>query len=77
LRAIRGDDGSFVLPDAGGRLTFPRPSAEEDAAYAAEASALVGIDAIVRAEERVQRLERSLVALERGRLGVARRLAPQ
>ena len=75
LRAIREDDGSFVLPDVGGQLTFPRPSVEDDAAYAAEASVLVEIDGIVRAEQRVQALEGRLDALERGVLGVRHRLA--
>ncbi len=75
LRALRDDDGAFVLPGAGRRLVFPRPSAADDAAYAAEASVLVEIDGIVRAEQRVQALEGRLAALERGPLGVARRLA--
>lgn len=75
LRALREDDGTFALPGAGQRLAFPRPSATDDAAYAAEASVLVEIDGIVRAEQRVQALERRLDALERGSLGAARRLA--
>ena len=60
LRALRGDDGAFVLPAAGRRLAFPRPSARDDAAYAAEASVLVEIDGIVRAEQRVRALEERL-----------------
>jgi hypothetical protein len=72
LRAIRRDDGAFA-PAAGGQLLdFPRPKTEDDAAYAAEASVLVEIDGVVRAEERVRALERRLDALERGPL---RRLA--
>ena len=75
LRALRDDDGTFVLPGAEQRLAFPRPSAADDAAYAAEASVLVEIDGIVRAEQRVRALERRLDALERGSLDAARRLA--
>jgi hypothetical protein len=66
LRAIRDPDGSFLLPSAGSRLVFPRPSATDDAAYAAEASVLVEIDGVVRAEQRVRALERRLDALEQG-----------
>jgi hypothetical protein len=75
LRALREDDGTFAPPGAGQRLAFPRPSAADDAAYAAEASVLVEIDGIVRAEQRVRALERRLDALERGSLDAARRLA--
>ena len=75
LRALRDEDGSFVLPGDGPPLAFPRPSAVEDAAYAAEASVLVEIDGIVRAEQRVRALEERLGALERGALRSARRLA--
>jgi hypothetical protein len=75
LRAVRGDDGTFVFPDGPQRLGFPRPSAADDAAYAAEASVLVEIDGIVRAEQRVRALEGRLNALERGPLRVAHRLA--
>ena len=75
LRALRDEDGSFVLPGDEPPLAFPRPSAAEDAAYAAEASVLVEIDGIVRAEQRVRALEERLGALERGALGSARRLA--
>jgi hypothetical protein len=75
LRAIRGEDGSFVLPGEAEPLAFPRPSADDDAAYAAEASVLVEIDGIVRAEQRVRALEGRLDALERGPLPPIRRLA--
>jgi hypothetical protein len=75
LRAIRRDDGTFELPGAEPQLAFPRPSSAEDAAYAAEASVLVEIDGIVRAEQRVQALERRLDRLERGSLDAVRRLA--
>ena len=75
LGGLRDDDGRFVLPGAQQRLEFPRPSAPDDAAYAAEASVLVEIDGIVRAEQRVKALEGRLDALERGSLRVIRRLA--
>jgi hypothetical protein len=64
LRAIAG----------GERLEFPREDVREDALYAAEASVLVEIDGIVRAEQRVDALEARLGALERSPL---RRLAPR
>jgi hypothetical protein len=51
---------------------FPRPTAADDAAYAAEASVLVEIDGIVRAEQRVRALESRLDAVGRGPLGWAR-----
>jgi hypothetical protein len=75
LRRIRGRDDVFHPPGDGPELDFPRPSAADDAAFAAEAATLVGIDAIVRAEERVLLLEERLHALERGRLDAVRRLA--
>ena len=75
LRALRGEDGAFVLPDGAQRLAFPRPGPEDDAAYAAEASVLVEIDGIVRAEQRVRALEGRLDALEQGPFRRGRRLA--
>jgi hypothetical protein len=75
LRHLRGDDGTFVLPGEERLLAFPRPPTSEDAAYAAEASVLVDIDGIVRAEHRVRALERRLETLEEGPRSVARRLA--
>ena len=68
LRSLRRDDGSFAPPENGRRLVFPRPTAADDAAYAAEASVLVEIDGIVRAEQRVEALDRRLRALEEGLL---------
>ena len=68
LRVLRGDDGAFVLPKARVALAFPRPSAVDDGAYAAEASILVEIDGVVRAEQRVHALERRLELLEQGPL---------
>jgi Glycosyl transferase family 2 len=75
LRTLRRDDGTFGPRDRYERLAFPRPSVADDAAFAAEASSLVEIDGIVRAEQRVHALEARLDALERGSLEVARRLA--
>ena len=75
LRHLRADDGTFVLPGEERRLAFARPTAPEEAAYAAEASVLVEIDGIVRAEHRVRALERRLATLEAGPRRVARRLA--
>jgi hypothetical protein len=67
LRAIRDADGSFPLPMPGEppALSFLRPEVREDALYAGEASVLVEIEGIVRAERRVDELERRLQALER------------
>jgi len=75
LRGLRAVDGAFALPGDAEPPAFPRPSAADDAAYAAEASVLVEIDGIVRAERRVHALEGRLDALERGGLRRARRLA--
>ena len=75
LRSLRDADGAFVVPDEAVPLRFPRPSALDDAAYAAEVSVLAQIDGIVRAEERVRALEERLLGVEQGALGVARRLA--
>jgi Glycosyl transferase family 2 len=66
LRSLRTEDGGFALPREGRRLAFPRPDAVEDALYAAEASVLVGIDGVVRAEERIDRLDARLHQLEQG-----------
>ena len=78
LRTLRAQDGSFRLPDSESSLTFPRPNAREDALYAAEASVLVEIDGVVRAEQRVDALESRVAALERGPLTRLRhRLAPR
>jgi hypothetical protein len=70
LRAIRDADGSFRLPTPGAPpvVSFGRPDVGEDAAYAAEASLLVEIDGVVRAERRVDAFEERLAALERRRL---------
>jgi hypothetical protein len=60
---------------AGQELRFPRPAVMDDARYAAEASVLVAIDAIVRSEQRIDSLESRLEALEREPLAHLRRLA--
>jgi hypothetical protein len=63
LRTLHDGDGSFLLPTDGALLDFPMPVIEDTAAYAAEASVLVDIDAIPRAEARVVALENRLRAL--------------
>jgi hypothetical protein len=70
LRAIRDGDGGFRMPGPGeaSLLSFPRPEVREDALFAGEASVLVEIDGIVRAERRVDALEERLTALEQGLL---------
>jgi hypothetical protein len=70
LRTIRDADGRFRLPAAGesAALSFPHPGVYEDAAYAGEASVLIEIDGVVRAEHRVDALEERLASLERGPL---------
>ena len=80
LRTLRAEDGSFRLPASGaaGALSFRRPDVGEDAVYAGEASVLVEIDGVVRAESRVDAFERRLASLERGPLTRLRhRLAPR
>jgi len=80
LRALRTDCGQFRLPAPGGAgaLSFPRPGVGEDAVYAGEASALVEIDGVVRAESRVDAFEARLASLEQGPLTRLRhRLAPR
>jgi hypothetical protein len=78
LRALREDEGGFRLPSANESsvLSFPRPDVREEAAYAGEASVLADIDGIVRAESRVDALERRLASLEQGPLGRLRRRLP-
>ena len=70
LRTLRAEDGAFRLPDTGAQsmLSFPRPDIREDGLYAGEASVLVDIDGVVRAERRVDAFEARLAALERGPL---------
>jgi len=75
LRTIRDEDGTFRLPDRDRTtaLSFPRPGVSEDALYAGEASVLVEIDGVVRAEQRVDVFEKRVATLERGLLSRARR----
>jgi hypothetical protein len=70
LRALRDSSGGFRLPTPGEppALSFPKPDVREDALYAAEASGLVEIDGVVRAQNRVEALEERLVSFERGPL---------
>jgi hypothetical protein len=90
LRTLQHGAGSFDTPGSGasGRLSFPTPNVPEVAAFAAEVSTLAEIDALVRAERRVDLLEDRLGVLERGRFPRAlvvrasrlthrRRLAPR
>ena len=63
LRTLREPDGTFSPPNGRSALAFPPPGLDEQADYAAETSVLVGIDGIVRAEQRVEALEARLAAL--------------
>jgi Glycosyl transferase family 2 len=66
LRVLRGDDGRFRLPEAASSgLAFPPPTLREDAEFVEEIAQLVEIDGLVRAEERVEALEKRLAALRR------------
>ena len=66
LRSLRAHDGTFVLPSEEPALTFGPPSLVDQGSFAGEASILIGIDGIVRADERVEALERRVTALEGG-----------
>ncbi len=64
LRRLQDADGAFVLSGPGEPLlSFPGPDVDEAAGFAVEASGLASIDAIQRAEGRVEALESRLVAL--------------
>ena len=66
LQALRlpGRD-EFALPDSGeSRLSFPRPTVVDDAAYAVDVAALGEAD-VVRLQRRLDTLEPRLLALER------------
>jgi Glycosyl transferase family 2 len=68
LRALRLEQEragrAFALPrERGGPLSFPQPTAGDDAAYAVEAAVLGEADA-VRIQRRLDALERRLLALE-------------
>jgi hypothetical protein len=65
LRTIRSSDGTFALPD--GRrepLYFPPLTTSEAAALAADAAAGSERDALVKAEGRIEQLERRLAAAD-------------
>jgi hypothetical protein len=74
LRSLAAPDGGFLLPEGTRQLSFAQPRPGEDARYAGEASVLEDIDGIVRAERRVDALERRLASLERGPLSRLRGL---
>jgi hypothetical protein len=77
LRAIGDGEGGFRLPEPGASpvLSFPGPTAEEDAELAAETAPLTAIDGIVRAADRVSALEDRLARLEREPFARLHRLA--
>ena len=74
LRLLRGSNGRFGIPTDGvaSAPSFSMPEVAERAVYAGEASTLVEIDGIVRAEKRVEALEARVDALRH-----LRRLAPR
>ena len=61
---LSGGNVGFDAPSALDRLRFPRPTADEDEAYAAEAAAFRDAQ-VVRAYRRVDNLERRITSLER------------
>jgi hypothetical protein len=71
LRSLAGveplpADPSFPLPgSSAGGLNFPRPTADEDAAYAAEVAVLAEAD-LVRLQRRLDELEARVASLEGG-----------
>ena len=67
LRSLHTSNGQeFALPvDGVGRLSFPRPTVVDDAAYALDVAALGEAD-VVRLQRRLDALEPRLQALERG-----------
>jgi hypothetical protein len=65
LRTLRLEGGGFALPESGeSRLSFPRPTVVDDAAYAVDVAALGEAD-VVRLQRRLDTLEPRLLALER------------
>jgi hypothetical protein len=69
LRALRlaetnGRPPEFALPAGESRLSFPRPSVVDDAAYAVDVAALGEAD-VVRVQRRLDTLEPRVLALER------------
>jgi hypothetical protein len=90
LRGLRVEEGGFALPEPGAAgLSFPKIGIADEAEYLDELAPLVAIEGIVRAEARVDAMQKRLEALERrGRLPRAfavraerlthrRRLAPR
>ena len=93
LRLLRTSEGGFEPPaiHRASVLSFPMPGVAESGVYAGEASTLVEIDGIVRAERRVEALEERIELLDRrlierlrtalsapsGQLTGRRRLAPR
>jgi hypothetical protein len=73
LRALRGPDGSFGVPQARAFLSFSAPTLRDDVEFMEEIAPLVEIDGLVRVEARVEALESRLRALGPDR----RRLAPR
>jgi len=74
LRTIRTDAGAFGLPSAGdSRLSFPRPTVVDDAAYAVDVAALGEAD-IVRVQRRLDDLEARLAGLDDHRGALRRKL---
>jgi len=59
-----GDAAFFPVPEHGPALRFPRPTVVDDAAYAVDAAVLGEAD-IVRAQRRLDELDRRVASLER------------
>ena len=57
------DDGGLALPSPEARLSFPRPSVVDEAAYAVDVAAL-GEAEVVRVQRRLDTLETRLAAVE-------------
>jgi glycosyl transferase family 2 len=65
LRTLRTETGEFALPGPdGGRLSFPRLTVVDEAAYAVDVAVLGEAD-VVRAQRRLDLLEARLLELER------------
>jgi hypothetical protein len=65
LREVNGGGRTFALPASGAsRLTFPKPTVVDDAAYAVDVAALGEAD-VVRLQRRLDELEQRLMSVER------------
>jgi len=74
LRTLLTADGSFELPTTGAsRLSFPRPTVVDDAAYAVDVAALGEAD-VVRVQRRLDELEARLATLDDHRNALRRTL---